>query len=198
MLATPEEQIAKVGKMMYERRLTDLAGGNISCRVDDTIYCTPTGAGQIFLWNLRPNQIVKAPIVSDILLKSPVHSKETISHLLVYRAFPMVRGIIHAHPFHIMPLTTLDKPMPALYRSTQVYAESFGFIDETPMYSREQAENIVEKLKGKEEKMSTFAAALLMPHHGIFIAACTLLKALDCLERLDTNAHAYLSLNNLG
>lgn len=197
MLATPEEQIVKVSKMMYEHRLTDLAGGNISCRDGDSIYCTPTGAGQKYLWDLRPNQILKAPIDSDVLLTSPAHSKETISHLLVYRAFPMVTGIIHAHPFHIMPFCAVEKPMPALYKATQIYAETFDFIAEKPMYSKEQGEEIVEKLKGKEEKMSTFAAALLMPKHGIFIAACSLLKALDCLERLDTNAYSFLVLKNL-
>jgi ribulose-5-phosphate 4-epimerase/fuculose-1-phosphate aldolase len=87
--------------------------------------------------------------------------------------------------------------MPALYKATQVYAEQFEFIAEKPMYSREQGEEIVEKLLGKEEKMSTFAAALLMPKHGVFIAAPTLYKALDCLERLDTNAHAYYAIKKL-
>ncbi|HKJ26616.1 MAG TPA: class II aldolase/adducin family protein [Anaerolineales bacterium] len=195
MLSTPQEQIAQVGKLMFERRLTDIAGGNISCRVGDHIYITPTGAGQKYLWDLQPNHILKAPVDSDILLQSPIHSKESISHLLVYRTFPMVTGIIHAHPFHLMPFCAAEKPMPALYKATQIYAESFDFIAEKPMYSEEQGEEIVDKLKGKEEKMTNFAAALLMPKHGIFVAACTLYKALDCLERMDTNAHAYMALH---
>ncbi len=197
MKMLPQEQVAEVGKMMFARRLTDIAGGNISCRSGDDIYITPTGAGQKHLWDLRPNQILKAPLNSDILLESPMHSNESISHLLVYRKFPMVQAIIHAHPFHLMPFCAIEKPMPALYKATQVYAESFEFIAEKPMYSQEQAEEIVEKLKGKEEKMGTFAAALLMPKHGVFIAAPALYKALDCLERLDTNAHACFAINLL-
>jgi L-fuculose-phosphate aldolase len=197
MQTAPQDRIVQVGRLMFQRRLTDIAGGNISCRVDDDIYITPTGAGQKYLWDMRPAQILKAPLDSDILLCSPRHSQESISHLLVYRAFPMVRAIIHAHPFHVMPFCAAEKPMPALYKATQIYAESFGFIAEKPMYSREQGEEIVDKLKGKEEKMGTFAAALLMPRHGVFIAAPSLYKALDCLERLDTNAHACYALKGL-
>ena len=34
MLTIPE-QLCEAGKIMFEKRLTDMAGGNISARVDD-------------------------------------------------------------------------------------------------------------------------------------------------------------------
>ncbi len=61
------------------------------------------------------------------------------------------------------------------------------------MFSREQGEEIVTRFRDKEEVMKSFGAALLMPKHGVFIAAPTLAKALDCLERMDTNAWSVLA-----
>jgi L-fuculose-phosphate aldolase len=192
-MANVAEEIILVGRMMFERRLADIAGGNISQREGNRIYITPTGAGQKYLWNLSPDQILSAPIDSDELLQNPQHSKESISHLLVYRAFPKVEAIIHSHPFHVMPFCARGKPVPALIKSAQIYADSFDFIAENPMYSREQAEDIVARLRANTEIMGRMAAALLMPQHGIFIAGASLYKALDCLERMDTNAYCALA-----
>ena len=186
-------EIIKVGRMMFERRLSDIAGGNISLRDGNQIYITPTGAGQKYLWDLRPEQILSAPIETDELLDHSQHSKESISHLLVYRAFSEVRAIIHSHPLHVMPFCAMVRPVPALIKSAQIYAGSFGFIAENPMYSREQAEDIVVRLRPNAEVMGRMAAVLLMPQHGIFIAAASLYKAFDCLERMDSNAYCALA-----
>lgn len=42
---------------MFQRHLTDLAGGNISVRIGDTLYMTPRYAGARFHWDLVPEQI---------------------------------------------------------------------------------------------------------------------------------------------
>ena len=39
------EQIIHVGRLIYDRFLTDFAGGNVSARVGDRIYLTPRYAG---------------------------------------------------------------------------------------------------------------------------------------------------------
>jgi L-fuculose-phosphate aldolase len=187
------QQITSVGKMIFDRHFTDMAGGNISCRQDESIYITPTGAGQKYLWNLSVNQIICAPIFSDELFENPLHSKESISHLLVYRTYPHVKAIIHAHPFHVLPFCAAGKPMKAVLKSTQVYGSEFEMIAEKPMYSQEQGDEIVERLRGKDEVMKIFGAALLMPKHGVFIAAPNLYKAMDCLERMSTNAWCILA-----
>jgi len=192
------EQIVAVGKLIFKRKLTDIAGGNISCRREDKIDITPTGAGQKYLWGLSPDQILSAPIFTDELLDNPLHSKESISHLLVYRAYPQVNAIIHSHPFHVMPFCAAEKPLPAVIKSAQVYGEQFDLIAEKPMYSREQGEEIVTRLAGKEDTIAKFAAGLLMPQHGVFVVAGTLYKALDCLERMATNAYCVISQKAIG
>ena len=186
-------QISAAARLLFTRRLLDVAGGNLSCRAGDQIAITCTGAGQEYLWELTPTEILYAPIADDSLLQNPRHSKESISHLLVYRAYPQVQAIIHAHPFHVMAFCAAGMPMPAVIKSTQIYAPQFEHIAELPMYSREQGEEIVARLAPFMEKLDK-AAAVLMPQHGVFIAAASLKKALDCLERLDTNAYAALAL----
>ncbi len=115
-MQTIAKQITAIGKLMFARRLTDIAGGNVSCRQDDRIYITPTGAGQKYLWNLSESHILCAPIFSDDLLEDPRHSKKSISHLLVYRAYPQAKAIIHAHPFHVMPFCAAEKPLVASFK----------------------------------------------------------------------------------
>jgi len=192
-MSSIQEQIVSAGRLMFRLRLADIAGGNISCRSEDQIYITPTGAGQKYLWELSPDQILQSPISTDELLENPQHSKESISHLMVYRSYPQVQAIIHSHPFHVMPFCAMEKPLPAVIKSAQVYGERFEQIAEKPMYSREQGEEIVAKLAGKELKMENFAAGLLMPKHGVFIVSGTLNKALDCLERMATNAYCVIT-----
>jgi L-fuculose-phosphate aldolase len=197
-MPNPAEEIVMVGQLMFARQLTDIAGGNISCRHEDQIYITPTGAGQKYLWDLSPEQIIHAPISTDDLLQHPQHSNESISHLLVYRAYPLVQAIIHAHPFQVMPFCAAEKPMPAVIKSAEVYGKRFEMIAEKPMYSRAQGEEIVEKLRSNQERIENFASPLLMPKHGVFIAARTLYKALDCLERMGTNAYCVLNQKAIG
>jgi len=189
----PAETVVYLGKLIFERRLTDIAGGNLSCRVGDQIYMTPTGAGQKRHWQLEPEEILCAPVDNDDLLANPAHSNEAISHLLVYRAFPQVTGIIHAHPFYVMPFCAAEKPIPAVIKSAEVYGREFGFIEDVPMYSREQGEQLVVALQAFAPRMQRFAGVVLLPKHGIFVAGGDLYKAVDCLERMSTNAYCCLA-----
>jgi L-fuculose-phosphate aldolase len=185
------EQIVMVAKLVFERRLTDIAGGNISCRSGDQILITPTRAGQDQLWDLSPDDIVSAPIASDDLMSHPRRSKESISHLIVYRAYPEVGAIIHAHPLNVAPFCAAYEPV----RPLMLSAEKFGTIElipDAPLYSNLQGEYIVEKLAPRQVFMGQLAAAVLIPKHGIFVAGRTLLTCLDCLERVDNSAYTNL------
>lgn len=197
-LPSDENSIVYVARLMFERHLTDIAGGNVSCRQDDQILITPTGAGMRQHWQLDPADIISAPIADDSLLDDPRHSNESISHLLVYRAFPQVGAIIHAHPQHVLPFCAIEKPIPAVIKSAQVYADSFEFIGDAPGYSREQGELIVTYFETCDPaKLDNFAWVVLMPQHGIFIAAPDLRRAIDCLDRMNTNAWCNIALTGL-
>lgn len=188
------ELLAYVGRRMFERRLADMAGGNISARDGHTIYISPRYSGSKHHWQLNPEDIICGPVDSDDLLDNPKFSREGKAHLAVYRAFPDVLGIVHAHPFHVLPFCVAERPIEPVLEATQ----KFGLvpvIKGAPAHGRELAQNIVDGLRGKEENIRKQAAAVLMPKHGILVAGKDVMAALDALERIDWNCWCIMAQN---
>ena len=183
---TPHEQVAYISRLIFDRKLTDIAGGNVSVKDGNTIFISPRFAGHKWHWQLDPNDIISGPIDSDELFENPSFSREGFSHMAVYRAFPEVTGIVHAHAPNVLPFCSLEIPMEPVIRATQKYGV-LEYHDHAPEYSQEQADSIVEKLRGKEALMKSAAAAILMPQHGIFVAGKDIWTAVDALERINTN-----------
>jgi L-fuculose-phosphate aldolase len=182
---------------MFSKRLTDMAGGNISLREGNTIYMSPRFAGQRYHWDLTPDLLVTGDWTTDEITKNPSFSREGWSHLFLYRCFPDVQAVVHAHPFHIMPFTAFGKTIEPVLEGTQ----KFGVIElcePAPAHSKELAEKVVAAMRGKEDCMRTQAAAVLIPFHGIILAGKDFDKTLDALERVDENAYCLTVRNQLG
>jgi L-fuculose-phosphate aldolase len=191
MLTIPE-QIAMVGRRMFERKLLDMAGGNISARDGSLIYITPRYSGSLRHWQLNQNDILAGELETDELLDNPQLSREGKAHLAIYHAFPSAGAVIHAHPFHILPFCVAERPIKPCLEATL----KFGVIEvvpQAPAHSAALAENVVAGLIGKEERIRTQAAAVLLPKHGIIVAGKDLLAAVDALERIDWNAYCLLA-----
>ncbi len=186
------EQLAYVGRLMFERRLADMAGGNISAREGSRIYISPRYSGSRQHWQLNPEDIIEGDIETDAILENPRFSREGKAHLAIYRNFPDVLGIVHAHPFHILPFCAASRAIEPVLEATQ----KFGVVDvvkAAPAHSSELAANIVAGLRGKEANIRKQAAAVLLPAHGIIVAGKDLLAAIDALERIDWNAWCILA-----
>lgn len=184
---SPAEQVAYVAKLLFDRHLTDIAGGNVSVRDGDQIYISPRYAGNKWHWNLQPQDIFAGLIDSEDIKQNPSFSREGLSHLAIYRAFPQAGGIVHAHPPNVLPFCSLEKPIEPVIRATQKYGV-LEYHDHAPEYSQEQADNIVEKLHNKVAMIEKAAAALLMPQHGIIVVGKDIWSAIDAVERINTNA----------
>ncbi|GAB4446160.1 MAG: class II aldolase/adducin family protein [Anaerolineae bacterium] len=193
---SPAETITYIGRRMFERRLCDMAGGNVSLREDDHIYISPRYSGSKYHWQLNPDDIVAGPWATDDLLAHPHFSREGKAHLAVYRAFPEVQGCIHAHPFHVLPFCVAERPIEPVLEATQ----KFGVVDVipgAPAHSPELADQIVAGLRGKEASIRKQAAAVLLPRHGIFVAGKDIYAALDALERIDWNAWCIMAQHSI-
>jgi len=185
-------QLAYVGRMLFERRLADMAGGNISARQGDHILISPRYSGSQRHWQLSPEDFVEGPIATDEVLSHPLFSREGRAHLAIYRNFPEALAILHAHPFHVMPFCAAGREIPPVLEQTQ----KFGVVrvaQGAPAHSPQLAEYVVQALRGQEQTMRKQAAAVLLPQHGIFVAGKDLLAALDALERIDWNAWCILA-----
>jgi L-fuculose-phosphate aldolase len=190
---TIQEQIIYSAEFMFEREITDIAGGNISVRDGDDIYMTPTLAGNQYHWHIDPVDIVIGEMSQIEELKlHPRFTREGLSHLAIYKAFPFVSAVIHAHPKYILPFTAFSKPIPPILNASKQFGE-LQYHAEAPAYSQEQADAIVNVLKGKEGLMKEKAAGVLMPRHGLIAAGGDLMTVLDCVQRMNTNAFSVLA-----
>jgi L-fuculose-phosphate aldolase len=186
------EQICTVARLLFERKLLDIAGGNVSARSGSRIYISPRYAGGQQHWQLDPQDIVCGEVESSELLAHPRLSRESKVHLAVYAHYPEVNGIIHAHAMHVLPFVAAGKTIPLVLEQTQ----KFGSVDPVPAapaHSAELAENVVAGLRGKEANIRKQAAAVLLPRHGILVVGKDLLAAADALERIDWNAWCVLA-----
>jgi len=186
------DQLCKAGRIMFEKRLTDMAGGNISARVGDVVYMSPRYSGSRFHWNLAPDDLVCGRWENDEIASQPNFSREGWAHLAIYRAFPDAQAVIHAHPFYVMPFASAARPIEPVLEATQ----KFGVVEVTkpaPAHSKELAEYIVETLSGKEARIRKQAAVALIPYHGIILAGQEFSLVLDALERINTNAYCILA-----
>jgi L-fuculose-phosphate aldolase len=191
-MSTLADQIAVVARRMFERKLLDIAGGNVSAREGDTIYITPRYSGSKRHWQLGGEDIITGSIQTDDILANPAFSREGRSHLAVYRAFPAVHAVIHAHSFHVLPFCAAQMPIEPVLEQNH----KFGRVDVIPLspaHSAVMAEHVVAGLRGKEDNMRVQAAAVIVPTHGIIVAGKDLLAAVDALERIDWNAWCILA-----
>lgn len=186
------EQICDVAHLMFERRLTDMAGGNISIREGNTIYVSARFSGSKKHWQITPDDVIAGDLTTDAILENPRFSREGRAHLAIYRNFPDVGSVIHAHPFHILPFCAAGRSMEPMLEQTQKFGVT-PLLSYAPAHSPQLAENIIAGLRGREEAIRKQAAAVLAEHHGIFVAAKDLLAAIDALERLDWNAWCILA-----
>jgi L-fuculose-phosphate aldolase len=179
---------------MFDRFLTDAAGGNISLREGDKVYFSPTLAGANYHWGIGGEDVVFGDFNDlDALLDHPRFTREGFSHIAIYKAFPYVKSVLHAHPKYLLPFIAGSKPIPPILNSSK-YFDNMQYHKEAPPYSQEQADDIVRIMKTQEDLIKEKAAAVLMPKHGIILASASdMMVTLDCLERINNNAFAVLA-----
>ncbi len=191
-IETIKTAIMYVGHRLFERKLLDMCGGNISARQDDRIFITARYSGGQRHWQNQAEDILEADINSDALLSHPHCSRESNAHLLIYRHMPDVGAVIHAHPFHVLPFCAAARPIDPILEQTQKFGQ-IQVVQQAPAHSLALAKNVVETLQGQEEAIRKQAAAVILPQHGIIVAGKDLLAAADTVERIDWNAWCILA-----
>ena len=190
------QQIIDIGQLMWDRFLTDSAGGNISVRVGQRVYLTPRYAGSRYHWHLRPNQIDILDEQHNVLSGPTPISRESAMHLALYDAFPDAGGIIHAHAPNLMVFASAERPMPPVMEYTQKFG-TIGLTARAASHTPELAQEVVAYMKARKCEFQSHALAALLPYHGVVVMAHDLLEAYDTLERLERNARCLLLQRNL-
>ena len=187
----PRQQVVEIGRLMYQRFLTNAAGGNVSHRSGGLIYMSPRYAGSKNQWNLRPEQIVILDGQHNIVGGEGSLSRESAMHLAVYDAFPQVNSVIHAHPQYGNVFAATGRPIVP----TNGYTEKFGevpVVRPVPAHSPELAAEVVKALAQRQDELASHGLALILAWHGVVVVGRDLNDAFDTLERIEWSAHTIL------
>lgn len=197
-VAAAREHLARIGALLFERRLTDAAGGNISTLVDDLICLSPRFSGSQHQWQLKPEQVLVIDRRGNILAGDGAISRESRVHLRLYEEFGHVgTAVIHAHPHNVMVFAALAQSMPPVLEANLKFG-TVQVIDYAPAHGAQLAENVVAALRGQEARIQKHAAGVIAPWHGVFLMGKDLNAAFDAVERFDTNAYCLLMARGLG
>lgn len=114
-------EVCEAARQVAERGLVLGSGGNVSARVGDVVYISPSGAA---LHTLTPDHLVPVSWPQGIPLQEGCPSSELPMHLACYRARAEAQVVIHCHPPHAIALSTVADRVPALTPEFFIYMES--------------------------------------------------------------------------
>jgi L-fuculose-phosphate aldolase len=202
-IGSARARIAEVGRLLYQRRLTDTAGGNISARVSDCICMTPKYAGGHCHWDLRPDQVLVLALDGRKLEGEGEISREALVHLRLYQQFAAAGAVVHCHAPNTLVFGAVGIPVPPILEYVQRLGP-VGIARYAPTHSALLAESVATALGGRggpppPPALAAFggqrtpdAAATIVPGHGLFVVARDLDTAFDVSERIEITARTVL------
>ncbi len=185
---TARAQIVEAARSLFSRSLTHGSTGNISVRVDDRIYVTPTGSS---LGTVRPENLSVIDL-SGTHVDGAKPSKEAFLHAAVLRARPAATAVVHTHSTYSAAVSCLDglDPHSALRPLTAYFAMRIGTLPLLPY--RAPGDDSLEQLA---EETAREHLALLLSNHGPVVSGTSLSAAMDALEELEETAKLHLLLH---
>jgi len=174
----PRPLMIELAALMYSRKLTNSAGGNLSCRVGDLLYITQRYAGSKHQWKLTKDMSLEGD--------PAMVSRESNMHFGCYRNFPEINGAIHAHPFNLN-----------VFAATGEAVVPMGVVANIASHSQDLADAVVEALTPQKEVLSKNGLGLILRWHGVLCVGRNMADAYDTLDRLEWSAHALLHRPNI-
>jgi L-fuculose-phosphate aldolase len=191
-LRRAQAHIAEIGTLLFQRQLTDAAGGNISVRVGDRLAMSPRYAGMNYHWRLKPEDVLIVDLDGNVLEGSGQISREAKVHLALHREFgEHGQAVIHCHARNVLVFAAMNRPLPPVLEATLKFGE-IPVAEFAPSHTPQLSEHIAAVIRGQEARIRKHAAAAIAPWHGLFVMAKDLDAAFDAAERIDTNAYCLL------
>ncbi len=181
------EDMAQLGKSLYDRGLTFGSAGNISAKCADGWLLTPTNS---CLGRLDPARISKLDPQGRLLSGDPP-SKESFLHLAMYEERPQSAAVVHLHSTHSVAVSCLDgldehQPIPPI---TAYYVMRVGDLALVPYYPPGD-KALADAVRARASKHH----AVLLANHGPVVAGNTLEAAVNAIEELEETARLFLML----
>lgn len=202
----PRPKIVELAHLMYSRKMTNTAGGNLSCRVGDRIYITQRYTGSKQQWALTEEMILVfdcSGLKDDPMAEMPciegdpaMVSRESNMHMGCYRNFPEINGVIHAHPLNLNVFAATGETVVPTNQYTEKFGE-MGMVANIPSHSQELADAVTKELMPRREVLTKNGLGLILRWHGVLCVGRNLVDAYDTLDRLEWSAYALLHRPNI-
>jgi L-fuculose-phosphate aldolase len=190
-------KIAELGRLMFDRFLTDTAGGNISARVGSRVCITMAGCGSKHHWDISRNQVLVTDMEGNVIEGEGKISREAKAHYQLYRRYSEGQAVVHCHARHVLVFACAGVPIAPCLEATLKFGVT-PVVEYAPAHSDELAVNIAASMAGRESLITEYAALSVAPWHGLFSFGKNLDAAFDAAERIEINAFISLQSRLIG
>jgi ribulose-5-phosphate 4-epimerase/fuculose-1-phosphate aldolase len=180
-------QLCDVANSLYERGYAHGSTGNISVRLGDEVWITPTGES---LRGLAPERLARLDLAGNLLNENRP-SKEHPFHTAVYRQRPEARAVVHLHSVYSVALSCLadfetEADVPTL--------TPYFFMRVAPLavlpYFRPGSHGLASAI----EEVAGAHHSILLRNHGLICAGASIPEAADRAEELEHTARLFFIL----
>lgn len=195
-LTYPEQraEMVKIAKLMWDRRLTNAAGGNFAMQVDDDkMLISPSLMSEVNHCELDPRDFMVVDFDLNIIENEHERklSRESLMHALILKNFDNVRATIHAHPFFCMPFVAFGKAIPNVTEATK----GRGYVEVNPWqkaYSEELSRTVYQYFEDRRELCEKKPMGMIMEKHGVCVTGPSIYLCYSMLERIECDAFCNL------
>jgi ribulose-5-phosphate 4-epimerase/fuculose-1-phosphate aldolase len=184
--AAARRLVVRIAEILYERRMTELIGGNMSVRVDDAVVTTPTRASDFFGWRLDPGDALVLDLDGDVVEGDPDRiSREAPIHTRLYRAYPEVGSVLHLHLAEALSAAWSGRWEPGVVAdTTDRFGAAICLLEPGYSAQTEPHDARVTELLGAVPREE--GAISISPGHGLFMVArdwSTAIRAADTFRQ---------------
>lgn len=183
-------EIVKIAKLMFDRKMTNTTGGNLSIRVAEDLYLmTPSMMSMEKMCEIDAEDIVLVNRKGEKIEGNGRLTREFNMHLALYDERIECKAIVHAHPRECMVFASLGTLLPNMTESTM----KLGTIDTLPFAKAGSIElaNVVRNYLNNTN--NKFPVVMMLNKHGVLAGDISLARAYDLIERVEHDAYIYLN-----
>lgn len=177
------DQLCDSANVFFDRGLAFGSTGNLSVRIGESVWITPTGQP---LRGLTPDKLAEITL-DGTPLNANRPSKEYPFHTGLYRARPEARAIVHLHSTYSVALSCLENPATAAMTP-------YFFMRVAPLgivpYHRPGSHALADAITAAARDH----ACLLLRNHGLVTSGSTWNEAVDRAEELEETARLHFLL----
>jgi L-fuculose-phosphate aldolase len=176
-----QAKVAGAYRRLGELDLVVESSGNVSLRVGNVVFLTPTG---IPFYRLRGKEVVVMDLLGNVLSKG-IPSSEWRLHISLLQGRPDIKAVVHAHPPFATILACAGKELPVIHDEGRLFfGEKVPIAEWAPPGTWELARAVLDALgTGK---------AVLLSRHGMVTVGPSLSQALILAEKLEETAKIYV------